>query len=239
MPSRSALPVYVETGRKRAFSTAIEWPGWCRSGRGEGAAIAALLAYGARYEAAIGAAAGGLVLPQTETETETETEIVERLPGNATTDFGVPGASPTVDATPMAERELDRWLAILRALWATFDRTAEKSAGAELKKGPRGGGRELDAIVRHVFEAEGAYVRQAGGRYRAPSDADLSRDPGLRNGMNEVRGALAEAVRARERGDPLPESWRTSKVWTPRYAIRRSAWHVLDHAWEIEDRAPR
>jgi hypothetical protein len=23
----------------------------------------------------------------------------------------------------------------------------------------------------------------------------------------------------------------------PRYAIRRIAWHVLDHAWEIEDKS--
>jgi hypothetical protein len=24
--------------------------------------------------------------------------------------------------------------------------------------------------------------------------------------------------------------------WTPRFYVRYSAWHILDHAWEIEDR---
>ena len=24
--------------------------------------------------------------------------------------------------------------------------------------------------------------------------------------------------------------------WTARYFVRRSVWHILDHAWEIEDR---
>lgn len=27
------------------------------------------------------------------------------------------------------------------------------------------------------------------------------------------------------------------KGWPPRYAARRIAWHVLDHAWQIEDRS--
>ena len=27
------------------------------------------------------------------------------------------------------------------------------------------------------------------------------------------------------------------KGWPHRYAARRIAWHVLDHAWEMEDRA--
>src|SRR5438067_302187 len=26
--------------------------------------------------------------------------------------------------------------------------------------------------------------------------------------------------------------------WPVRYAARRMAWHVLDHAWEMEDRVP-
>jgi hypothetical protein len=30
---------------------------------------------------------------------------------------------------------------------------------------------------------------------------------------------------------------RGGKRWLPRYFVRRVAWHALDHAWEIEDRA--
>jgi hypothetical protein len=221
------LQAYLETGRKRTFAGAVEWPGWCRSGRDEAAALLSLISYGPRYAPAMGSAAEHLVLPVT----DSDLEVVERLQGNATTDFGAPDASPAIDDTPITAPELDRWTSLLEAAWAAFDRTAADASGVTLRKGPRGGGREVDAIVRHVLDADAAYVRQLGGRYRAAPDIDV------REAMNGVRSAFLEALRARSAGDPLPESRRTSKVWSPRYAIRRSAWHALDHAWEIEDRA--
>ena len=30
---------------------------------------------------------------------------------------------------------------------------------------------------------------------------------------------------------------RGGKIWSPRFFVRYVAWHTLDHAWEIEDRA--
>lgn len=46
-------------------------------------------------------------------------------------------------------------------------------------------------------------------------------------------GALDRAV-----AESMPKAGpRGGKLWTPRYFIRRAVWHVLDHAWEIEDRA--
>lgn len=221
------MQVYLETGRKRVFAGAIDWPGWCRSGRDEESALRALASYGPCYLAAIGSLAGGLTPPSNASALHVE----ERLQGNATTDFGAPDASPAVDSQPITANELERWISLLQAAWAAFDRTARGAESAVLRKGPRGGGREVDAIVRHVLAADAAYVRALGGQYREVPDARPQAE------MERVRAAMVEALRARARGDPLPESRRTAKVWAPRFGIRRSAWHALDHAWEIEDRA--
>ena len=47
VPRLAAAPVdvFVESGRKRVFASALDWPGWCRSGRTEELAIEALAAY--------------------------------------------------------------------------------------------------------------------------------------------------------------------------------------------------
>ncbi|MBI4219128.1 MAG: hypothetical protein HY682_03215 [Chloroflexi bacterium] len=227
MPQRSSVPIYLEAGRRRVIAGAIEWPGWCRSGRDEAAALEALVAYGPRYVAAIRAAGGGLKPPPD----VSAFEVTERLQGDATTDFGAPGIPPAADDHPVSNAELDRLIALLEATWTAFDRAAEAAKSAVLRKGPRGGGRELGAIVRHVLDAEGSYASRMGGRFRPEPGADV------RNLMRDVRAEMVAALRARARGEPLPESARTRKIWTPRYGIRRSAWHALDHAWEIEDRA--
>ena len=46
------------------------------------------------------------------------------------------------------------------------------------------------------------------------------------------RKALLEALRRGADGKPMRE-----RGWPARYAARRIAWHVLDHAWEMEDRS--
>jgi hypothetical protein len=212
--------VYLEVGNRRVFAGAIDWPGWCRSGRDEETALRALVDYGPRYKAALGRAAAGFASPSD----PSALTVVERLQGNATTDFGAPDRSPTGDDRPVNPAEANRLASILKAIWAQFDESAEAAKDKVLRKGPRGGGRELDAIVRHVIEAEGAYLSRLGVGYR---EADAS---GLRK-------AVLDTLEARVRGDPLPPSRRTAPLWTPRRFVRRSAWHALDHAWEIEDRA--
>jgi hypothetical protein len=225
------LPVYIEAGTKRVFATALDWPGWCRSGRTEEAAIRALVDYAPRYARAVGEAGGSFTPPPTVPPTVNDAQVVDRLIGNATTDYGAPDRSPASDDLPIDDRELDRWISLQRAAWAAFDRTAATAAGVTLRKGPRGGGREVEAIVRHVFEADAAYAGQVRAVFRPEPGAAVSAE------MVRLRDAFVAALRARARGDPLPPSRRTSKVWSPRYAIRRSAWHALDHAWEIEDRS--
>ncbi|MDQ4004843.1 MAG: hypothetical protein M3135_00880 [Actinomycetota bacterium] len=221
---RGRVDVYLELGTKRVFAGAIEWPGWCRSGRDEDAALEALVAYGPRYSAALGRNKFGFEAPAD----VTGVAVAEHLKGNATTDFGAPGAAPRADERRLDQADIQRLISILTSAWAKFDRAAEAARGKALTKGPRGGGRELEAIVTHVLEADGAYHRALGGV------APKSDGPGA---MSAVRSAIVDVVSARARGEPPPRTPRSGKLWTPRYGVRRSAWHALDHAWEIEDRA--
>ncbi len=223
------IQVYLELGTRRVFAGAIDWPGWCRSGRDEAAALETLFAYARRYETAVapaGAAGRRFRLPSA----TTELSVVERLKGNATTDFGAPGIAPAADERAVSPAELRRLQELLRSCWAALDRSAEAASGAVLRTGPRGGGRKLEAIVAHVAEADRAYLSELGGRHRL-SDAGAGTDG------EALRRVFLETLASRARGEqPPPSSRRTKPYWSPRYAVRRSAWHALDHAWEIEDR---
>ena len=214
------MRVYVEQGRKRAFAGALEWPGWCRSARDEEGALDALLAYASRYRKAIATARAGFQPPPD----ATAFVVVERLKGTATTDFGAPGVPPSIDAEPLEGSEWKRQVRLLRACWGAFDDAADAARGLTLAKGPRGGGRTVAKIVAHVFEADQGYLTVVGGSYRGKDTAPL-------------RAAFVDALEARGRGDLPDVGPRGGKRWTARYAIRRSAWHALDHAWEIEDRS--
>ncbi len=222
----NARDVYLEVGKKRVFAGALDWPGWCRSGRDEEAAIEALVANAERYKKALRSAAAGFTAPAS----AASLRIVERLDGNATTDFGAPAIAPVADEQPLRAAELERQLQLLQAGWAAFDASAEKHASAVLRKGPRGGGRELPAIVSHVFEADRAYLSGIGGVSARTGASDAEQ-------MTVLRSAILEAVAARARGEPPAKPRRSGNLWLPRYFVRRSAWHALDHAWEIEDRA--
>jgi hypothetical protein len=223
----AAMQVYTESGAKRAFAGAIEWPGWCRSGRREDDALDRLLAYAPRYAAVVAGSVRGFRAPRS----VSDLAVKERLTGDATTDFGAPSVAPEADARPLDVRELKRLVSILDASWGAFDRIADAASGTELRKGPRGGGRELDGIVDHVIGAEISYV----GRLAAPRPKMEGRDRGkvAEEERELVRHALSRAVT-----EGLPEKGpRGGSIWLPRYFVRRAAWHVLDHAWEIEDRA--
>jgi hypothetical protein len=214
------IPVYVEQGAKRSFACAVEWPGWCRSGRDEASALEALFASSARYARAVGRL--GFRAPRD----VSTLAVVARMRGNATTDFGAPGIMPTTDERAMNAADLKRTTAILRAVWRAFDSAVEKARGKQLAKGPRGGGRTLDAIVRHVVDAEAGYLNALGWKPppRLPS-------------IEEVRGAILDGLAASARGEIPARGPRGGKRWKPRFFARRLAWHALDHAWEIEDRS--
>ena len=199
----AVIRVALESGRTWVFATALDWPGWCRRGKGEHAALDALLDYADRYAAVAGTGfAPG------------EIEVIGRVPGTATTDFGAPDVPGPWDAEPPGADEAARLTGLLEAAWAYFD-SVVAAAPAELRKGPRGGGRDRDAIADHVRESERAACAKSGARVppRTPWD--------------QQRQALAAALRAGAPGG----------TWPARYALRRCGWHVLDHAWEIEDKS--
>jgi hypothetical protein len=207
------MDIYIEAGKKKVFAGAVDWPGWCRFGRDEEEALAVLMVYSKRYASALKETGIAFQAP----ERETQLEIVERHKGNVSTDFGAPAAVLEADMAPMAADEYRHSKQIL-------------SEGKELRKGPRGGGRDLDKIIEHVLEADRQYLRRLAWSYRR----DKSKTPVQE--LPGVRQAILEALDAAE-GRQIPdEGPRGGKIWPPRCFIRRPAWHVLDHAWEIEDR---
>ena len=210
--------VALETGTKKVFASALAWPGWARAGRDEDAALAALAAYAPRFAPIAEAARDPLGA-----RIASGLAVVERLHGNATTDFGAPGAIAAWDRADATPAQRARLAAFLEAAWAELDRIAA-AAPRELRKGPRGGGRDRDAVVAHVVGAEAGYARRLGLRKVAePDAADAAAVAELRQ---RVLGALREGTGVEQ-----------EPTWPARYAARRFAWHVLDHAWEIEDRS--
>jgi len=214
------IPVYIESGAKKVFACAIDFPGWCRSGRDEQAALGALADYAPRYAevARLAKAAFPSGAP--------DFEVVERVKGKGATDFGIPHEIPRVDAEPLTARQAARQVALMQAAWALLDQVA-KAAPAELRKGPRGGGRDRDKMLGHVLGAEAAYARQLGIKHPEPELGDTK-------AIKALRDDIAEALRGASDGSPL-----RPKGWPPRYALRRITWHVLDHAWEMQDRSDR
>jgi len=214
----AAIPVYLEVGTKRVFASALDWPGWTRPGNDEKLALEALAAYASRYikvpkTARLDFPAGAPAF-----------KVVERVKGNATTDFSAPGMWASTDIKLLAGKEAERLCELLAASWKVFDAVVAK-APAELRKGPRGGGRDRDKIADHIIDAESAYVGKLGLKLETPRRDNTS-------AVREWRKAIIEAIRASAGGPQSGE-----KRWPPRYAARRIAWHLLDHAWEIEDRS--
>jgi hypothetical protein len=219
------LKLLVERGAKRFFAGALDWPGWYRSGKTEAEAVERLLEYAPRYAAAL-RAAGVSPLPPSGNVTA---DVVERHAGGSGTDFGVPGVPARDDGKPLAAKELQRQRAILQAAWKAFDAAAAAARGKTLSVGPRGGGRNLEKMRGHVVEAEVAYLGQLGSRHAKAAKGE--------DEMELVRREALETLDAIVHGRPVDNPRNTKKPWSPRYFIRRSAWHALDHAWELEDRA--
>jgi hypothetical protein len=214
--SPTRIRVGVETSRLKSFASALDWPGWSRPGKTPEAAIEALLSYAPRY-AAVAARAG--VGPATD---DLDADVVEQLDGDATTAFGAPSITFEADRVPTDAAEAKRIAALVQAAWTAFDRIAA-TAPAELRKGPRGGGRDTAKMVEHVVGAEQAYATRVGVRVRMPDPADAGAVAALRAAILVLFGQPSD-------GSPIDR-------WTQRYAARRIAWHAIDHAWEIEDRS--
>ena len=225
MPARKAsLRVYLERGDKRTFAGALDWPGWTRAGKDEAQAIEALLAYAPRYARVVKRSG----LKEAPPGKDAAVDIVQRLSGGGGTDFGVPSEATKQDREPLTDRELARQRALLEASWKAFDAAARSAKGKTLRLGPRGGGRNLAKMTGHVLEAEIAYLGALGSKPPKASAKDA---------MAEVRKASLATLVAVVNDRPIENPRSTKRPWSPRYFVRRSAWHALDHAWEIEDRS--
>jgi len=218
IPAMARTAVYLEVGTKRVFACSVDWPGWCRSGKDERAALEALADYAPRY-----AVVAGVAGKRFSGRAGDDLDVVEQVKGSATTDFGAPGVVPELDARPLTPHAAHKAAELVLASWAVLESVATASP-EQLRKGPRGGGRDRDKMLQHVISAEAAYARRLGVKHKEPALADTAATGALRD-------AIVAVLRAARRGDPLRENG-----WPPRYAARRIAWHALDHAWEMEDR---
>ena len=199
--------VYVETGGKKTFASAADWPGWSRGGKDEKAALEALAAYAPRYAKV--ARLAGVEFPLG--DGPTNFNVIERVNGDAGTDFGVPSV-PAKNESDKAytAAEADRLARLVEAAWKYLDQVKAK-VPQELRKGPRGGGRDRDKMYGHVLESEGYYAKAMGIAGKTPDRKEMSAT--FRNPNKDSK-------------------------WPVAYAMRRIAWHTLDHAWEMEDRIP-
>jgi hypothetical protein len=219
-----AMPVrtVIERGPKgkRAVAFSFDWLGWSRGAKTPELALEALESYRQRYRP-IASLAG----MDGDFEAAGPLTVVEDKVGAGSTDFwGISFTPSTAEYEPMEEAALERGITLLRASWAFFDGVASR-VSPEMRKGPRGGGRERDEIVRHAIRVESEdFARRVG--LRIPEGAALSPD-----GLREYREAYVAAMRAYNAGEG-----NRMRSWNLPFLIRHSAFHTLDHAWEMEDK---
>jgi hypothetical protein len=214
------MRVMLEIGPKgkKVVAVAPDWPGLERGAKTGEAAIERLLAYLPRY-----AQVAKLAGMDAEFAAITATEVVEQYPGTGSTDFwGISFAFSGIDTQDMSSEELARELTLMRACWAFFDEVRSR-VSAELQQGPRGGGRDRDRIVRHVVGNEQEWTKKLG--VLTPHGAMLTDDA-----LQAHRDDFCTAIRA------FHAQGKMARTWPLRYLIRHTAYHTLDHAWEMEDK---
>jgi hypothetical protein len=206
---------------KRSVAFGIDWPGWSRGAKSAELAVETLETYRERYRPV-----AGLAGMAGEFDAAGPLEIVEDKVGTPSTDFwGISFSPSATEQDPMDETELERKIVILRACWAYFDGVAAR-VSPEMRKGPRGGGRDRNKIVRHTIRTESEdFAKQVG--LRIPEEAALTPD-----GLLQHRETYIAAMRAYNAG----EVTRRMRSWTLAFLVRHSAYHTLDHAWEMEDK---
>ena len=206
---------------KRAVAFSIDWPGWSRGAKTGELALETLEFYRERYRSVMSLAGMGR-----EFDAAGPLEIVEDRIGTGSTDFwGISFSPCSAEQGPMSETELERGITLLQACWTYFDGVAAR-VSTGMRRGPRGGGRDRDRIVRHTIRTESEmFAKQVG--LREPELAALTPD-----GLRQHREAYVAAMRAYNAG----EVKRRMRSWTLPFLIRHSAYHTLDHAWEMEDK---
>lgn len=205
---------------KKSVAFAVDWPGWSRGAKTPELALDLLEQYRVRYRAvAVVAemdhefdAAGGLV-------------VVEDRTGAGSTDFwGISFTPCALECEPMDSGELDRKTGLLRACWQIFDEVRAE-VSRDMRKGPRGGGRDRDDIVRHALRVESQdFAKRLGLRIAD----EVAFTPSM---LQEHRESYIAAMRAYNAGEG-----KRMRSWNLPFLIRHSAFHTMDHTWEMEDK---
>jgi len=205
---------------KKAVAFALDWPGWSRGAKTPELALATLESYRRRYRPI--ALAAGMAL---EFDAVGPLDVIQDRVGTGSTDFwGISFSPSDFERGPIGDAEFDRKIKLLRACWAFFDGVAGR-VSPEMRKGPRGGGRDRDKIIRHTIRVESEeFAKQLG--LRIPEEGALTPD-----GLVAHRKAYVAAMRGYDSGQG-----KRMRSWTVPFLIRHSAFHVMDHAWEMEDK---
>ena len=219
MPVRTVIEHGTKDKRSVAFS--LDWPGWSRGAKSAELALVTLESYRDRYRPI--AALAGMAR---EFDAAGPLEVVEDRVGTGSTDFwGISFSPSSTEHGPMTEVELDRKITLLQACWAFFDGVAAR-VSPEMRMGPRGGGRDRNRIIRHTIRNESEeFAKQVG--LRNAEESALTPE-----GLRRHRETYIAAIRAYNAG----KVERRMRSWTLPFLIRHSAFHTLDHAWEMEDK---
>jgi hypothetical protein len=220
------IAVALEIGPKgRVFAQALDWIGWCRAGKDEVTALHQLVIAGPRYAPVTERAGLPFAMPPS-----FETfEVVERVPGTATTDFGAPAVPLSSDQKPLTEADIERLIRLLTACWSTFDDVLH-SISADLRDKKPERGRSPDAMRLHLLQTDRMHLSAFGPTFRQPDPSHVTEQEAA------VREQIIAALRAVPREESIAPRRKLGFLWTPRFAARRSAWHALDHAWELQGR---
>jgi hypothetical protein len=216
----NTLRLMIETGPKgkRAVAVAPDWPGLSRGDKTEEAAVARLLSYVPRYTRV--AELAGMADDFSALD---GADVIGRYPGTGSTDFwGISFGFSEIDQAPASGAELERELALMQASWAFFDEVRAR-VSPDMAKGPRGGGKDRDQIVRHTLVSQLDMAKKLG---LPVSSATIADEPAIR----AHREVYVEAIRAHH------AEGRPARKWPLRFLIRHTAFHTLDHAWEMADK---
>lgn len=221
MTNQMRVTLEIGPKGKKVVAVAPDWPGLERGAKTAEAAIERLRAYCLRY-----AQVAKLAEMTTEFDTITNVDVVEHYPGTGSTDFwGISFAFSSIDKQDLSGDELERELMLMQACWAFFDDVRSR-VSAEMQKGPRGGGRDRDQIVRHTLSVEQDWAGGVG--VPVPDDAMLTG-----KALTAYRDAYCQGIREYH----AQGKWAGNRAkWPLRFLIRHTAFHIMDHAWEMEDK---
>jgi hypothetical protein len=221
--SRPSVRTVIQRGPKDRKSVvfSLDWAGWERGAKTAELALETLESYRERYR--VIADLAGMAQ---EFEAAGPLEVVEDMVGTGSVDFwGISFSPSSTETEPMSEVDLERGITLLRASWTFFDAVAAR-VSPQMRQGPRGGGRDRDRIIRHVIRNESEdFAKQVG--LRIPEEAALTPE-----GLRRHRETYVDAMHAYNAGKVS----RRMRSWNLPYLIRHSAYHTLDHAWEMEDK---